>query len=86
MRSTLFLAALSALLHGCATVVNATPIMGETGTPGYWVEVVNGPRVAPAERTPEVVRLDRSAVLLGQGSLQGVLRDREATFAVTSRV
>lgn len=29
---------------GCSTVISATPAMGASGLPAYWIEVVNGPR------------------------------------------
>ncbi|MGP1609582.1 MAG: hypothetical protein ACTS5G_02665 [Burkholderiales bacterium] len=49
-------------ITGCTTVISATPAMGASGLPAYWIEVVNGPR----ENALHKVRLQGEHLCRGQ--------------------
>ena len=49
-------------ITGCSTVISATPAMGASGLPAYWIEVVNGPR----ENALHKVRLQGEHLCRGQ--------------------
>ena len=49
-------------ISSCATVISATPAMGASGLPAYWIEVVNGPR----ENALHKVRLQGEHLCRGQ--------------------
>ena len=63
-RLLLLILLLSAIttITSCSTVISATPAMGASGLPAYWIEVVNGPR----ENALHKVRLQGEHLCRGQ--------------------
>ncbi len=64
-------------ITSCSTVISATPAMGASGLPAYWIEVVNGPRESALQK----VRFQGEHLCRGQAfHIAREIEENETTY------